>query len=413
MPKLLRITTVPISLQNLLRGQFKYMQQNGFEVFLASSKGKEINFIEQDTGIKVNVLPLERHISIFKDLKALLSTYRLIRQIKPDIVHTHTPKAGLIGMLAAWLAQVPIRLHTVAGLPVMEAQGIKKKILFLTERITSWSATGIYPNSFALQSYMIDNKLVAVAKTKVIAYGSSNGIDMEFYSNKHFPDHKNQLLRQELSISENDFVFCFIGRLVGDKGINELIDAFANLTRNTHAFSTNVELSTNSTPVTIENDVSVKLLLVGSEEIELDPLLPTTKKIIEQHPDIIGVGWQNDVRPYLAISDCFVFPSYREGFPNAVLQAGAMELPQIVTNINGCNEIIINHLNGLIIPKKDAMALHEAMTKILLDIELRNKLILNSRSTISHKFEQNIIWKGWLNEYNSLINKQINRCTEK
>ena len=152
--KLLRITTVPISLYKLLQGQFNYMQQKGVEVVLASADGKEIPRIEAETGLKVHRLPLTRTISPVTDLKALWQTYTLIKQHKPDIVHTHTPKAGLIGMLAAKLAGVPVRMHTVAGLPLMQANGVKRIVLNFVERLTSWAATGVYPNSFALSEFM-------------------------------------------------------------------------------------------------------------------------------------------------------------------------------------------------------------------------------------------------------------------
>lgn len=138
-------------------------------------------------------------------------------------------------------------------------------------------------------------------------------------------------MREKLKISNGDFVFIFVGRIVADKGINELIVAFDSISK---------------------ANKNVKLLLVGDFEDELDHVFPETKAIINSNKNCIAVGYQYDVRPYFAIANCLVFPSYREGFPNVVMQAGAMSLPAIVSNINGCNEIIINNKNGIIIPPK-------------------------------------------------------------
>jgi glycosyltransferase involved in cell wall biosynthesis len=379
-PKLLRITTVPISLHKLLQGQAKYMQKQGFKVFLASADGKEIDFIENETKLTVQILPLTRNISPIKDIKALWSTYILIKKIKPDIVHSHTPKAGIVGMLAAKLARVPIRMHTVAGLPLMQAIGVKRKILNSVERLTSWSAKGVYPNSYALADFMIKNKLAPKNKIKVLANGSSNGINTSYFDPKCYKEAAKKRLKKKLSIQDTDIVFCFIGRLVGDKGINELITAFKKISQS-----------------------KIKLLLIGDEEPNLDPLQEETRKEIKSNPQIITTGWLDDIRPYLAISHVFVFPSYREGMPNVVLQAGAMGLPQIVTDINGSNEIIIEGKNGTIIPVKDSKALLKSMQLMIEDTNYRNQLTVNARKLISSRFKQQVVWDALLNEYNSLL----------
>ena len=381
--KLLRITTVPISLHKLLQGQPQYMMQNGMEVVLASAEGKEIPEIEKNTGLKVHILPLTRKISPFTDLKALWQTYKLIKKEKPDIVHTHTPKAGIVGMLAAKLARVPIRMHTVAGLPLMQATGPKRKILNAVERLTSWAATGVYPNSHSLADYMIQEKLVPKTKVKVLANGSSNGIDLSYYNPQLFTQSQKEELRSELQINSKDFIFTFVGRLVSDKGINELVQAFTKLQKQVP---------------------DIKLLLVGSEEPELDPLRPQTREAIHKNPDIITTGWVDDVRPYFAISDLFVFPSYREGMPNVVMQAGAMGLPSIVTDINGSNEIITDGENGLIIPVKSVEALKDAMLLLLNDHKLRQSMDEKARPLIESKYKQEVVWQALLEEYRRLYN---------
>jgi len=384
-PKLLRITTVPISLHKLLQGQANFMQKNGFEVLLASAKGKEIEQIEKETDINVKTLSLTRKISPFTDLLALWQTYRFIKKEKPTIVHTHTPKAGIVGMLAAKLAGVPIRMHTVAGMPLMEARGIKRKILNFVEKLTYKSATKVYPNSYGLQEIIVQNHLAKPEKLKVIANGSSNGINTQYFSTSHFTESDRQELKVQLNISPDDFVFIFVGRLVGDKGINELVEAFKSLPK---------DLSDS------------KLLLVGNEEPELDPLKKETQKEIRQNQNIITTGWVDDVRPYFAIADALVFPSYREGFPNVVLQAGAMELPGIVTDINGCNEIITHQYNGLIIPPKNTIELQKAMEKMLIDNALYIQMKKNARPIIVDKYRQEVVWEALLKEYKRLLGEK-------
>ena len=379
--KLIRITTVPISLQKLLQGQPQYMMQNGIEVVLASADGKEIPEIEKSTGLKVKILPLTRKITPLTDLKALWLTYKLIRKEKPDIVHTHTPKAGTIGMLAAKLAGVPIRMHTVAGLPLMVARGFKRKILNFVEKLTYSCATRVYPNSFGLKKIILDNKFLPEKKCKVIAKGSSNGIDTGYFNPEHFSGKEKEKLRKELNINDRDVVFIFVGRLVGDKGINELVTAFNQLN---------------------EKHKHIKLLLVGPYENELDPLLPETIRELKHNKNIITTGFQQDVRPYFAISDVLVFPSYREGLPNVVLQAGAMGLPAIVTDINGSNEIIINGENGLIITVKSVEALEKAMLKLLNEHQLRESMAEKARPIIENKYKREVVWQALLEEYRRL-----------
>lgn len=382
--KLIRITTVPISLKHLLSGQMSYMRKNGFNVIMVSSYGKELEDVIRNEKCKHIVINLTRKITILKDLYATYKLYMLLRKEKPHIVHTHTPKAGIVGMLASILAGIPIRLHTVAGLPLVEAKGFKRLILNLTEKLTYRFSTMVYSNSFALKDFILKNKFTYKNKLKVIGNGSSNGIDTSYFNPKIFSEDDNEILKNSLGIKKNDFVYIFVGRIVSAKGINELIKAFNKLSK----FNDNI-----------------KLLLVGAMEDDLDPLDLATKKIINLNPKIILVGYQNDVRPYFSISNCLVFPSYREGFPNVVMQSGAMGLPSIVSNINGCNEIIEDNVNGIIIPAKDTDAVYNSMKKIYCDKNLYNDTKSKSRNAIKKKYERKIFWKQLLNEYNDLLKK--------
>ena len=386
MKKLIRITTVPISFKVLLKGQLRFMASNGFDVKGVSSEGEELKEVRENEGIVMEAINMSRKITPFQDLKSLWEMWNFLRKEKPQIVHTHTPKAGIIGMLAARLAGVPHRLHTVAGLPLMEATGIKRKILNFVEKLTYSSATRVYPNSKGLYNFILQNNFTQSNKLKIIANGSSNGINTTFFSPAQVSEIEKVALREKLNIQPDDFVFVFVGRIVSDKGINELIKAFSELQT-----AKNNELT------------GIKLLLVGGLESYLDPLNPETLAEINQNKDIISVGFQQDVRPFFAISDALAFPSYREGFPNVVMQAGAMGLPSIVSDINGCNEIIVEGENGLIIPPKNVEKLKEKMLTLARDKNLYIKLKENSRRMIENRYEQSVVWKALLEEYEGLL----------
>ena len=379
--KLIRITTVPVSLNVLLKGQLAFMNQ--FYKVIGVTSYVEAQFIEIQEREKIELVNVEftRTISPLKDCISLYKLYVFLKKEKPFIVHSHTPKAGTIGMIAAKLAGVPHRFHTIAGLPLLESKGAKRKLLNIVEKITYSCATKIFPNSHGLKEIIVENKFTHADKLKVIANGSSNGIDCIHYNASLYSENDKTSLREKLGISSNDFVFIFVGRMVGDKGINELVKSFKRL-------STDVE--------------NVKLLLVGPFENNLDPLKKNTIEEIDSNNKIIAVGAQKDVRPYFAIANVLVFPSYREGFPNVVMQAGAMGLPSIVTNINGCNEIILEGENGLIIPMKNAELLYQAMIKILNEKDEYRIMSQKSRDLIVKRYEQKYVWEQLLKEYQSL-----------
>jgi len=380
-PKLIRVTTVPISLEKLLGKQLSFMDQH-FDLTAVSADASALVEVGKKLGVKTYPVEMTRQITPVQDLKALWKMYRFLKSERPDLIHSHTPKAGLVSMLAAKLAGVPHRLHTVAGLPLMEAQGLKRKILMLVEQLTYAAATHVYPNSKGLSDFILENKLTTSSKLKVIANGSSNGIDTTYFDKDNLDQNDLSVLKKSLKIEVDDKVFIFVGRLVGDKGLNELIEAFHEIGK---------------------DNAQTKLILVGTFEDELDPLQTSTLEKIKSNSNIINVGWQTDVRPYLAIADILTFPSYREGFPNVVMQAGAMGLASIVSNINGCNEIIIENKNGLIIPVKNKKVLAEAMQKLLNDQALLNSLKTNARPMIVDRYQQQVVWDALLTEYKSLL----------
>ncbi|QIG89634.1 glycosyltransferase family 4 protein [Chryseobacterium sp. POL2] len=380
--KLVRVTTVPISLEKLLGNQLTFMNQY-FDLTAVSSDAIALEKVGDLLEIKTHPIEMTRKITPWQDLKAVWEMYQFLKRENPEIIHSHTPKAGLVSMLAASLAGVPHRLHTVAGLPLMEAKGLKRKILLAVEKLTYAAATKVYPNSKGLEDFILEHHLTASSKLKVIGNGSSNGIDTHYFSPENLSKQDLENLKKELDIQQDDFVFIFVGRLVGDKGINELIAAFDSISK---------------------NNSKAKLILVGTFEEELDPLSEITMKKIKSNPNIILAGWQSDVRPYLVVSDVLTFPSYREGFPNVVMQAGAMGLPSIVSDINGCNEIIVEGKNGVIIPVKNEKALEQAMQRLIDDKNRFQNLKNNARPMVVERYQQQIIWDALLGEYQGLLN---------
>ncbi len=376
---LVRITTVPLSLNILLRGQLRFLNDY-FEVIAVSGPGSDLEEVERREGVAVKPLKFKRDISILYDIRSLIHLYLLFHKLKPSIVHSNTPKASLLSMIAAWAFGVPHRIYSVTGLRFEGETGFKKKLLIFMEKLTCAFATKVFPEGRGIMKLLELNHITG-KELKVIHNGNINGIDTAFYNPELFSESQKENLRSGLNINKTDTAFLYVGRLVADKGINELAGAFTRL-NNLHN--------------------NVKLILVGPLEADLDPLKPDTLKLINNNPNIKAVGYQKDVRIYYAISDIFVFPSYREGFPNVVLQAGAMNLPSIVTDICGSNEIIFDGVNGIIIPRKDESALFEAMLKIYKDESVRLLMRQGTRKIIKEKYESSDVWMALLREYQSL-----------
>lgn len=372
--KLIKVSTVPMSLDSFCRGQLQMLSQY-YDVVAVSSPEPELKMIAEREGVRTIAVPMERHISLFKDLRSLWQMVRVFRREKPDIVHSMTPKAGLISMIAAWICRVPVRMHTYTGLVFPTATGLMKQILIFTDSILCFCATDINPESLGvkedLQRYHITKKPL-----RLIANGNVRGVDMSYY------DCTPEVMAKAESLRRSDtFTFCFVGRLVGDKGVNELVEAFDRLHREIPA---------------------TRLLLVGPYENALDPLKPQTDERIRKGDGIETVGSQKDPRPYYATSDALAFPSYREGMPNVVLEAGALGLPSIVTDINGSREIIRQGYNGVIIPPHDANALYQAMRDFTVNRDETARLAANARKNIADRYEQQMIWQALLAEYRRL-----------
>lgn len=382
--KIIRVTTKPVALRILLKDQLKYL--NKFhDVVAISSPGEDLIKYRKSENVRTISLNMTRKISPIKDIASLIKMIKILKKERPDIVHSQTPKAGIISMLASILCRVPHRIHTVGGMPLMEANGLKKKILFLVEWLTYKFATRIYPNSFRLKNFILKKFYIPKTKFLVIGNGSSNGIDTNYFKITKKIQEKAKNLKKKLLI-ENNFIFIFIGRIVKDKGIEELLNVFVKLN---------------------DKYKNTKLVLLGWEEKELDPISSQAKKIIKYNKNVYFSGFKEDVRSYLALSNCLVLPSYREGFPNVVLQAGSMKKPSIVSNINGCNEIIKNRINGLLVKPKDMHSLYLSMEKIFLDKQLYKKLSSSARQIVINNFERKFFLKKLLKSYSNLDKKNF------
>lgn len=306
---------------------------------MVSGEGKEWDNVKKFEGCRGEVIPFTRKITPLQDLVCLWKLYKLIQREKPDIVHSHTPKAGLLGMIAAKLAGVPVRIHTLAGLPYQLAEGKNKKLMVFLEKLTYRMATEVWPNAQSLLKQIVSENLVPVDKVKVIGYGSSNGVDLDVYDRDKLLENHLVAATMRVVPGENEFVMLVAGRLVKDKGIEELIDAYLS--------SQIVNKS--------------KLVLLGNFEQDLNPISRQTINRIKDHPRIVHIDWTDHVAYYMAISDVFIHPSHREGLPNVLLEAGAICCPIICSDIPGNLEIISHKKTGLVYPARDVKALKEAM----------------------------------------------------
>lgn len=372
--KIIRSVTVPQSI-GFFEGVMMRLKGDGYEVVVVSSPGKEIDaFRERHPLVKTIELSMERRISLTKDIKSLWHMIKVMLKEKPYIVHSMTPKAGLLTMIAGWLTSVPVRVHTFTGLVWPTESGIKRKILMFTDWLTCACATHVIPEGQGVLDDLKNHK-VCRKPMKVLGFGNVKGVDMDKFNPARFPDVKKD---------EGIFRFVFVGRIVGDKGINELVEAFVRLNKEFPA---------------------TQLTLVGKYEVNLDPVKPETLKLIVDNPciDACGPRYGDDLLIEYMKSDCFVMPSYREGFPNTVMEAGAMGIPSIVTDINGSREIIIHGENGLIVPSKDTDALYNSMKQMIEDTSAREKMATNARSLIDSRFEKSFVQGCLIKFYEEIL----------
>ena len=374
-PKIIRATTVPKSLNTFCKGMLKELSKK-YEVVALSSPGEELTTVAEREGVRTIAVPMERHISPVKDLKALINMIKVFRKEKPTMVHSMTPKAGLLCMVAGWMVRVPVRVHTFTGLVFPTAKGLKRQILMATDKLTCACATHVIPEGEGVKNDLIRNKITK-KPLKVLGYGNVRGVDMDFYS------RRKEVMEKVTQITQKCFTFLFVGRIVRDKGIDELCKAFSMLS----------------------DLASARLLLVGDYEDTLDPISNESRAIIEHNPSVEAVGPKSgdELLAYYAAADCIVFPSYREGFPNTVMEAGAMGLPSMVTDINGSREIIVQDENGVIIPPRDSEALFEAMLRMVRDKTARTRMADNARQMIADRYEQGFVRRCLYDFYDEIL----------
>jgi glycosyltransferase involved in cell wall biosynthesis len=369
--KFIIVTTVSDSLP-FFKGQVNILKEY-FNVELVSSAGNYMDEMCSLHNVAGHKLDMKREISIFNDFFSLIKLIVLFFKIKPYIVHGNTPKASLLSMIAAWITRVPKRIYYVHGLRYYGEVGIKRKLLMFLEKVSCYFATHIVAVSEGVKEGLKKDNL-SNKDVLLIWNGSVNGIDLEYFD----PEKTDvSTVRNLYGIDDNDFVFGFIGRLVGDKGVNELVGAFKELNK----FHKNI-----------------KLLLVGRFENELDPLSKLTIDEIENNKNIINAGLQKDVRSFLSSMHVFSFPSYREGFGLVLMEAGAMNIPSISSDIIGCRDIINNN-NGLLIKSKDQQDLFNKMRYSIENQEQINEMAKKSRNIVKDKFEQKELWKKSLEMY--------------
>jgi glycosyltransferase involved in cell wall biosynthesis len=378
MPKLVHITTVPESL-GFVAGQIDWLKTRGWEVHAISSPGDLLDRFGAQHDIPVYGVPMARAITPFADMRSIGEVSRLLTRLAPDIVHSHTPKGGMIGMMAARAAHVPHKVYQMRGLLTLTASGKRKALLAAAETMTCGLADVVICQSRSLRKIAVDEGLVESARATVLLSGS-NGVDSERFDATKFD---RDALRESHGIPQDAVVAGFVGRLVGDKGIVELAEAWSRVS--------------NRLP-------NAHLLVVGPFE-ERDPVPAKTRRQLENDPRVHMVGFTHDTAPFYAMMDVLMLPSYREGFPNVPLEAAAMGLPVIATDVIGCIDAVQHGVTGTLVPPRDTQLLEFALEDYLSDPELRRRHGDAGRARILRDFAPENIWEAGLQLYQSLLHQ--------
>jgi glycosyltransferase involved in cell wall biosynthesis len=372
-------TTVPDTILYILKGQPRYLNQY-FNVVIITSKSEKNKVLAEQEGVIIYEVSFKRNINLFFDFVSLIQMIFLLLKINPHIVHSYTPKSGLISMLSACVVKVPVRIHTFTGLIFPNQIGIKKNILILMDRLICLCATKIIPEGHGIKSDLISNKITK-KNLEIVGNGNIAGIDTSFFSDSEI-NYSNAIRELEINSDflKDKFVYCFIGRLNVDKGLKELYDAFILSPQNSC------------------------LIIAGDLDIGGTPISNELFYELKNNKRILYLGFVKDVRLVLKLSNVLILPSYREGFPNVLLQSLSMKVPAIATNINGCNEILINNYNGWLIEPKNHIELSKIMcfTQSISDHDFEI-IRFNSRTSIVERYEQSYYREKLLTMYNSFI----------
>lgn len=375
-PKFFIVTTVPATLGFFGR-QCELLSEH-FDVTAISSDSDSLVKFGQEWGVRTRSIPMKREISLLSDIGCLCRFISLFAKEKPDMVHGNTPKGSLLSMLAAWITRVPARIYMCHGLRYQSCTGFKRRLLKFFERITCACATDVICVSRGLAGVVRNDKLTG--KDPVVVWnGSVCGIDpRKFNPDKAFD---KEALRARFGFTPEDYVLTYVGRIVKDKGIEELVEAFSVLSRRHR---------------------DMRLLLVGAIE-EGNAISPETRSALAGNTAIAAPGQLSDIPEVLAISDLFVFPSYREGFGMSLMEAGAMEVPSIGTDIEGCNEVIENGRTGLLIKPRSVQEIVDAVERLYNDKPLYDFLKSNCRSSIINRYDQQILLRKYSEYYFSHV----------
>ena len=368
-------TTIPATL-GFFRGQCSALNEL-YDVCAVSSPDKRLTAFAEQEGIRCTALKMEREISLFSDLLSLLKWIFLLSRERPYIVHANTPKASLLAMVAAWITFRPIRIYMCHGLRYQGCMGMKRKLLMTMERISCFCANRVICVSNGVREQLAEDGICSLNKSKVILHGSANGIDTEWFN----PDIVDEsAVRMQYGIGNEDWTCLFIGRMVRDKGVVEMVNTVVRLHK---------------------EGFPVKLLLVGGREDNLDALPDYTEQLIKESDYIVECGKQKDVRPFIKASKLLLLPSYREGFGQVLVEANSLGVPVVASRIVGCKNVVSEGVNGLLCNPRDEKSLYECVSRLLEDKKFYLSIKEQCRAYAIDRFDHPKVLKAYMEYYRS------------
>jgi glycosyltransferase involved in cell wall biosynthesis len=367
-----------------MQGQLPYLRDRGFDVVVISSAGKHLDRAAGVEGVTTIQMPMARKIAALSDLVTLWRLYRVMRVLRPTITNVGTPKAGLLGGIAAWLSGVPCRFYTLRGLRFETTKGLMRWILVGADHWSCRLAHRVVCVSKSLRDKAIASRLTSCERAVVFGSGSSNGVDVSHFEPTPHKARRAGELQSKLGIPPLAPVVGFVGRLTRDKGVPELVKAFLRLS--------------NQFP-------DLRLLLLGSFEDE-DPLPSEIRKCLQEHRHVILPGLIDDPAPYYSLMDVLVLPSHREGFPNVVLEANAAGIPVAAARATGSVDAVIHGETGLLFPVGDVAGLAATVRMLLTDKRLAAKLTHAARDRVLREFRQEQVWEALYHEYLRLLRRR-------
>lgn len=378
---LTHVTTVPDSLE-FLRGQLDYMKARGFRVSGITSPGPELDRLAAEFQIRISPVPMARKITPLADVGAVAAMRRLLRQHRPAIVHTHTPKGGLLGLIAAWSAAIPVRIYHMRGLPFTTATGWRRTLLWQSEWLSCHLAHRVFAVSESVRAVAVREKLCDPSTITVLGHGSGNGVDAtgRFNPDALGPEARREV-RASLGLRDDDLLVAFIGRIVRDKGVAELVEAWQSI-RRAHA--------------------RARLLVIGPFEPK-DAVSKETRLALGTDPRVRLVGMTWEMPRWYTAMDVVVLPSHREGFPNVLLEAAAMGLPVVATRVPGCVDAVADGETGILVPPGEPRPLASAIQVYLSTPALRRHHGAAGRQRVLAHFRPEAIWQALYIEYVRLL----------